>query len=525
VNATAADVGGSQRSDIHPWVIAPVVAVAAFMEILDISVANVALPHIAGDLSSSLDESTWTLTSYLVTNAMVMPISGWLSARFGRKRFFLTCIASFTVTSLLCGLAPSLGVLVALRALQGAAGGGLQPTGQAILNDAFPPEQRSMATAVYAIAAVVAPAIGPTIGGWITDNYEWRWVFLMNVPIGAALLFLIGCLVHTPNENADKRAAHGAVDGLGFMFIALSLGCLQIVLDRGQEDDWFANSTITTLSVVSGISLVLLVWWELQQKNPMVDLRLFKERDFAVSFVLMLLLGFMILGSTYLLPAYAQQLMGYRATEAGEVIAPGGLLLILLFPVVGRIADKVDLRWSIAFGVLVCTASLWYMSNFFYLQVSFGVLVLGRLLQAAGLAFLFLPINALGFRSVTKERSNYASALINLARNFGGSIGISVASTLVTRREQFHQSRLVEHLQGLNPAYDGYVNQLSQATHMAPGSVMSLAQTYQLGTTQAMLMSYLDAFKAFAMIFLLLLPLLLLVRPGRAAGQAGGEAA
>jgi DHA2 family multidrug resistance protein len=511
------------RQDIHPWLIAPVVAIAAFMEILDISVANVALPHIAGDLSSSLDESTWTLTSYLVTNAVVMPVSGWLAGRFGRKRFFLTCIAAFSVASLLCGLAPSLGILVILRAIQGAAGGGLQPTGQAILNDAFPPEKRSMATAVYAIAAVVAPAIGPSIGGWITDNYDWRWVFLINVPVGAALLFLIGFMVHTPNEGPDSQAARSKVDTTGFAFVALSLGCLQIVLDRGQEDDWFSDPMITTLAVVSGISFVLLVWWELRQENPMVDLRLLKQQDFAVSFALMLMFGFMILGSTYLLPEYAQNIMGYRATEAGEIIAPGGILLILLFPLIGRLVDKVDLRILIAAGVLVCSGSLWYMTTL-YAQVSFASLVLGRVIQAVGLAFLFLPINQLAFRNVPKGRSNYASALVNLARNFGGSIGISVATTLVTRREQFHQSRMVEHLQPLNPAYPDFVNQLAHATQGAmQGGMTLLARGFQLVSSQAMLLSYLDAFKAFAVIFLTLIPLLFLVKPGTA-GEKGGAA-
>lgn len=523
MNATASAATSGGRSDIHPWVIAPVVAVAAFMEILDISVANVALPHIAGDLSASQDESTWTLTSYLVTNAIVMPISGWLAARFGRKRFFLTCIAGFTVTSLLCGLAPSLAVLVILRAFQGAAGGGLQPTGQAILNDAFPPEKRSMATAVYGIAAVVAPAIGPSIGGWITDNYEWRWVFLINVPVGAALIFLIGFLVHTPNEGVDDSAAKSKVDGMGFMFVALSLGCLQVVLDRGQEDDWFGDSMITTLAITSAISFVLLVWWELRQKNPIVDLRLFSNRNFAIPFVLMLMFGFMILGSTYLVPAYAQALMGYRATEAGEIIAPGGILLILLFPIIGRIIDKVDLRLIVALGVFVCSAALWWMTNF-YLDVSFNVLALGRIMQAVGLALLFLPINALAFRDVPPKHANNASALVNLARNFGGSIGISLASTLVTRREQFHQNRIVEHLQALNPAYSGYVDQVGHATQTVPGSMASLAQTYSMGTTQAMLLSYLDAFKAFAVIFLCLLPLLFFLRPGAANSKGGGAA-
>jgi DHA2 family multidrug resistance protein len=509
--------GKSGKQDIHPWVIAPVVALAAFMEILDISVANVALPHIAGDLSASQDESTWTLTSYLVTNAVVMPMSGWLAARFGRKRFFLTCIGGFTVASLLCGLAPNLAALVALRAIQGAAGGGLQPTGQAILTDAFPPEKRGIATAVYGVAAVVAPAIGPAFGGWITDNYEWRWVFLINVPVGAILIFLIGFLVQTPNEEVSGKAARSAVDWGGFGFIALSLGCLQIVLDRGQEDDWFASTTITALTVISALAFILLIWWELPQRNPMVDLHLFKRRDFSVGFCLMFMLGFMILGSTYLLPAFVQSLMGYRATEAGEMLAPGGLMLIILFPLIGRILNKADLRLLTAIGIVSCAAALWWMTNF-YLQVSFDTFVLARMMQAFGLAFLFLPINALGFRDIPQDRTNYASALINLARNFGGSVGISFASTLVTRRSQFHQSHLAEHLQALNPAFNDFTQQLSQAVH-APAATIT-AQTYRITVQQASLLSYLDAFKAIAVISLLLLPLLLLARPGAGGADA-----
>lgn len=513
--------GGPAGGTSNPWLIAPVVALAAFMEVLDISVANVALPHIAGDLSASQDESTWTLTSYLVTNAIVMPISGWLSDRFGRKRFFLSCIVGFTVSSLLCGLAPSLGILVILRALQGAAGGGLQPTGQAILNDAFSPEQRGMATAIYAMAVVFAPAIGPTIGGWLTDNYEWRWVFLINVPVGIALIYLIACLVHTPNEQAKADSARSDWVGLGL--IAISLGCLQIVLDRGQEDDWFASGSITTLTIASAIGFVLLVWWELPHPHPVVDLRLLKRRDFGVGFVLMLCFGFVLLGSTYLLPAYAQTLMGYRATEAGEIIMPGGLLLLVLFPLIGRIVNKVDLRLMIAFGILVCGSAIWWMTNF-YLEVPFWVLALARTWQAAGLAFLFLPLNALAFRDVPKERSGYASALINLARNFGGSIGISVASTIVTRRQQFHQNRLVEHLQPLNPSYNEFIAKLDHVVGTAGSGQQSLARAYQLASEQIMLLSYLDAFKFLAVAFLALLPLLLLVRGGAASGSGAGAA-
>jgi MFS transporter, DHA2 family, multidrug resistance protein len=502
----------------NPWLIAPVVAIAAFMEVLDISVANVALPHIAGDLSASQDESTWTLTSYLVTNAIVMPISGWLSERFGRKHFFLTCIAGFTIASLLCGLSANLGMLVVLRAIQGAAGGGLQPTGQAILTDAFPPEKRGMATAIYGMAVVFAPAIGPSIGGWITDTYEWRWVFLINVPVGAALLFLIGFLLHTPGEDAGPE--HRKMDWLGLGLIALALGCLQVVLDRGQEDDWFASGLITSLSIASALGFIFLVWWEWEHPHPLVDLQLLRRRDFGIGFILMLCFGFMILGSTYLVPAYAQGLMGYRATEAGEIIAPGGLLLVALFPLIGRIVNKIDLRLMIGFGIIVCGGAVWWMTNF-YLEVPFWVLALGRTMQAVGLAFLFLPINALGFRDVPKGRTNYASALINLARNFGGSIGISVASTLVTRRQQLHQSRLVEHLQPLDPSYSAFTSQLSHAAGTMTGGQQSIARVSQLATEQVLLLSYLDTFKFFGIAFMLLLPLLLFVRPGAASGGGG----
>jgi DHA2 family multidrug resistance protein len=516
---SAGSQSGAKQS--NPWLIAPVVAIAAFMEVLDISVANVALPHIAGDLSASQDESTWTLTSYLVTNAIVMPISGWLSERFGRKRFFLTCIAGFTLASLLCGLSVNLAMLVVLRAIQGAAGGGLQPTGQAILTDAFPPEKRGMATAIYGMAVVFAPAIGPSIGGWITDTYEWRWVFLINVPVGAALIFLIGFLLHTPDE--DAKANNNKMDWMGLGLIALALGCLQVVLDRGQEDDWFASGLITSLSIASALGFIFLVWWEWPHKHPIVDLQLLKRRDFGIGFVLMLCFGFMILGSTYLVPAYAQGLMGYRATEAGEIIAPGGLLLVVLFPLIGRIVNKIDLRLMIGFGIVVCGGAVWWMTNF-YLDVPFWVLSLGRAMQAVGLAFLFLPINALGFRDIPKDRTNYASALINLARNFGGSIGISVASTLVTRRQQLHQSRLVEHLQPLDPSYAAFTSQLNHAVGAVAGGQQSIARIARLASEQVLLLSYLDTFKFFGVAFLLLLPLLLFVRPGAASGGGGGAA-
>jgi MFS transporter, DHA2 family, multidrug resistance protein len=499
------------------WIIAPVVALAAFMEIMDISIANVSLPHIAGSLSSSQDESTWVLTSYLVTNAAVMPISGWLSARFGRKAFFLTCITGFTIASLLCGLAPSLAGLVAVRALQGAFGGGLQPMGQAILADSFPPEKQGMANAIYGIAAVVAPTVGPTLGGWITDSYNWRWIFLINVPVGIAVFGLVSALIH---EQAPSREStrHLSMDWLGFGFVGLSLGCLQVVLDRGQEDDWFSSHFITVLVLVSAVSFVLLFWRELKAREPLVDVRLLLKRSFAVPFVLMLMLGFMLLGSTYLIPAYTQSLMGYRAMDAGMVLTPGGIAMIALLPLVARLMAKVDLRLLVAVGLIVGGVSLLWMTNF-YLDISFGWLVFARVVQAAALAFLFIPINVMAFRDVPRNKTNNASALINLARNFGGSIGISVASTMLTRREQFHQSRIVELMQGMNPAYPGYTHHLAAALGSTPGSQATLAAIYQNVVQQATLLSYLDDFKLLGIFFLALLPLLLLVRPGKGGGR------
>jgi DHA2 family multidrug resistance protein len=500
------------------WIIAPVVALAAFMEIMDISIANVSLPHIAGALSSSQDESTWVLTSYLVTNAAVMPISGWLSARFGRKRFFLACISGFTAASLLCGLAPNLAALVLLRAAQGAFGGGLQPVGQAILTDSFPPERRGMATAIYGIAAVVAPTIGPTLGGWITDSYDWRWIFFINVPVGIGVFALVSALIreHAPKRDSSKQSP---MDWTGFGFVGLSLGCLQVVLDRGQEADWFSSPFIVALALVSALSLVLLVRRELNAREPLVDVRLLLDRNFAVAFGLMLMLGFMLLGSTYLIPAYTQSLMGYRAVDAGMVLTPGGFLMIALLPLVGRAINKVDLRLLVAVGLGLGGLSLLWMTNF-YLGISFGWLVLARMLQAASLAFLFIPINTLAFRDVPAGKTDNASALINLARNFGGSIGISFASTMLTRREQFHQSRIVESLQGMNPAYTDYAHHLAAAIGSTPDSPATLASIYQSALQQATLLSYLDDFKLLGVLFLALLPLLLWVRPGTGGGRA-----
>jgi MFS transporter, DHA2 family, multidrug resistance protein len=514
VNASAPAAAPAAAGGAIQWVIAPVVALAAFMEIMDISIANVALPHIAGALSSSQNESTWVLTSYLVTNAIIMPISGWLANTFGRKRLFITCIAGFTITSLLCGLAPNLPTLILLRALQGATGGGLQPVGQAILADSFPPEKRGMASAIYGIAAVVAPTVGPTLGGWITDSYNWRWIFLINVPVGIALILLVQMIIRDKSRRAEGPVS---VDWLGFGFVALSLGCLQVVLDRGQDADWFGSTLITILTITSAVAFVLLGWRETHHKDPMVDLKLMKNPDFAVTFCLMLMLGFMLFGSTFLIPAYTQELMGYRAIDAGMVLTPGGLVTIALLPFVGRMVNRVDLRILTGIGLVLGAVSLLLMTKL-YLGISFQRLMLLRMLQSAALPFLFVPINAMAFRGIPPARINGASALINLARNFGGGIGIAFASTLLTRREQFHQSRLVEQLQPLNPSYPDFAHGVGNLLGASPDSITTLTGIYQTTLQQATLLSYLDDFKILGLLFLALVPLLFLVKPGKGGG-------
>lgn len=519
VDATMDIASPAERRPVNPWLIAPVVALAAFMEVLDISIANVALPHIAGSLSASQDRSAWVLTSYLVTNAVVMPISGWLSLVLGRKRFFMMCIVGFTVTSLLCGLAPSLGLLIVLRAIQGAVGGGLQPSGQAILSDTFPPHQRGMAFAMYGMATVFAPAIGPTLGGWLTDNFSWHWVFLINVPVGIVLMLLIQALITDPPRLVEARKVRLreglSVDYLGFSLVALSLGCFQIVLDRGQQDDWLSSTFITVLSITAAVSFVALLIWELRCRQPIINLRLFKDRTFATACLLMLMLGFILLGTTFLIPAFVQSLMGYTATDAGLVITPGGFAIILIMPFVGRIVGKVDPRLLIAVGLIITSTALLHMTNF-YLDVSYEVVMMARVWQALGFAFLFIPINTIAFSNLPIEATSDASALINLMRNFGGSIGISVASTLLTRRAQYHQDVLTDHAANGNPAFAHYLDKLTTLMPGGPGftpASQALATMYANLQQQATLLAYVEDFKLFGVIFLACVPIVLFIKP------------
>lgn len=512
---------GSARS-ISPWLVAPLVALAAFMEVLDISIANVSLQHIAGDLSAGQDESTWILTSYLVTNAVILPVSGWLSSVMGRTRFFVACIIGFSISSLACGLAPTLGLLIVFRAIQGLTGGGLQPTAQAILADSFPPHQRGMAFALYGMSVVFAPAIGPTLGGWITDQFSWRWVFLLNVPVGVVLSMLVTALLEDPPAytaaRLERQRQDPGVDYVGFALLAIGLGFLQIVLDKGEQDDWFSSPFIFWLSVFSVLALIAFVLWELGQKHPIVELRLLFERNFGMANLLMFLLGFILLGSTVLLPELVQRLFGYTATEAGLVITPGGVSIILIMPIIGRLVSTVDSRYLIALGLAVCAASLFYMTHFSP-DTDYRTFVLARLYQALGLSLLFIPINTAAYRTVPAHMSSEASALINVARNLGGSFGISLVTTYLSRFGQVHQTALVAHATPFDAPYRDMMRRMTesfiaQGATVAEASTKALGSIYAIIQKQATLQAFLDDFRILGVIFLLVVPFVFIMRGG-----------
>jgi DHA2 family multidrug resistance protein len=525
----AADAPASTRA--HSWVIAPVVGLAAFMEVLDISIANVALQHIAGNLSASQDQSTWVLTSYLAANAIVLPMSGWLASTIGRRRYFLGCIIGFSVTSLFCGLAPNLELLILARALQGATGGGLQPNAQAILADAFPPHKRGQAFAAFGIAVIVAPVIGPTVGGWITDSFSWRWVFLLNVPVGVIVSLLAARVVVDPPERTAARKALLArgvrFDYVGFALLVVGMCTLQVVLDKGQQNDWWGSSFIVYLSIAAAVSLVTFVIWELRRPDPVVDLRLLATPNFAIGNLLMFTLGFILNSSTVLLPQFVQVLMGYTATDAGLVLSPGGLAAMFMMPVIGNLVARVDARWLIAFGLTICSFGLFHMTRF-YLDVDYNTFAWARVYQSIGLAFLFIPINTVAYIGVAPQKNNDASAIINMMRNLGGSFGISLAITLLARRQQYHQSVLVEHVGPYSSQYHDTIQQMQQAFLPQSSSAVDAlhraqALLYATVQKQAALLSYIDTFWILAVGFMALVPLIFLLRkpkPGAGAPPA-----
>lgn len=515
-------LGQNRTRAVNPWVIALTVTLATFMEVLDTSVANVSLPHIAGSLSASVDESTWVLTSYLVSNAIVLPLSGWFSSLIGRKRFYMACVAIFTLSSFMCGLAPSLGALIFFRVLQGAGGGGLQPSEQAILADTFSPKQRGMAFAVYGMAVVLAPAIGPTLGGWITDNFTWRWIFFINIPVGILSLFLTHRLISDPPYMKEAKKSGFRIDGIGLGLLAVGLGAMQVVLDKGERDDWFGSHFILFMTILSVTALVAVIFWEWFHKHPIIDLHLFRERSFAIGNLLMFMVGFALMASTVLLPLFMQTLMGYSAEQSGLALMPGGFAIILSMPLVGWLLSKYDARLLLLFGLSLLAFSLFHMTHF-DTAIDFRTAAVARVYQALGLAFLFVPINTAAYAFLPPGKNNDASGLINLARNIGGSVGISVVTTLLSRRAQVHQSNLSAHIQSGNGTF---AKMMTSARHMfmsrGSSAFEASRQAYGLVAAridqQATMLAYIDNFWMLGVAVLLMIPFVFLMRKSKPGG-------
>jgi DHA2 family multidrug resistance protein len=479
--------------------IAMVVSIATFMEVLDTTIANVALRHIAGSLAADQDESTWILTSYLVSNAIVLPVSGWLANVIGRKRFYMICVGLFTFSSLLCAMSTSLGMMLCARVLQGIGGGGMAPTEQSMFADTFAPEKRAQAFALYGLTVVSAPAIGPILGGWLTDNLSWHWVFLINLPVGLLSLTLVGLLVVEPEvlkrERKELLAKGLNIDVLGLILVVLGFGALQILLDRYELDDGFSSGFITTLGVISGGSLLGLVVWELFHPQPVVDVRLIGHRSFGICCGLMFLVGFLLISTTQLLPQLAQTLLGYDATTSGMTLAVGGIATVFIMPISGVVTGRlIQPKWLILMAV-VGTAWSMLAASSLDLSVSFGSISLARLSQVVWLPFLFIPLSAVSYVGLPPDRSNEASALINLMRNLGGSVGVSFVTTMLAERTQFHHARLAEHI----TAYNGF------------GWDMPLAPINALVQAQASIMSYLDIFWLLGILALVAAPAILLL--------------
>ncbi len=477
---------------------------AAFMEFLDTSIANVALPYMAGNLGASNDESTWILTSYLASNAIVLPLSGWFAGVLGRRRFFMICLALFTLSSLLCGIAPNLGAIVLFRILQGAGGGGLQPMAQAILADTFPPQQRGLAFAVFGVTAVVAPTIGPTLGGWITDNYSWRWIFFINLPVGILALFLIFRLIEDPPWAKRAAGRVARFDYIGIALLALGVAALQVMLDKGQEDDWFGSHFIVTLMIVAGVSLISLAVWEWFHESPVIDIRLFKNFNFFSANVMIFIFGIVLFASLVMMPQYLQTLVGYTSTLAGLVLSGGGVLVLLMMPVVGTLTTRIQARHLIAFGWLLVCLSMYYSTQQLHLQISFRTASLVRIAQVAGIGFLFVPITLVSYIGMPPEKSNAIAGLLNFMRNIGSSIGTSMVTTLIARRSQVHQAYLVAHVTPGGLTFQQAVTAL--ARHLMESgldSTLALRQAYgriyRATVAQATTLAYIDTFSVLAM--------------------------
>jgi DHA2 family multidrug resistance protein len=503
----------------NPWIVAFTVTLATFMEALDSSIANVALPHIAGTLGASYDEATWVLTSYLVSNAIVLPISGWIANRIGRKTFYMSCVALFTAFSFLCGLATTLPMLIVFRVIQGAAGGGLQPSERAILADTFPPEKRSVAFALYGMAVVVAPAIGPTVGGWITDNYTWRWIFFLNIPVGILSLILTSRIVEDPPYLKRVKAKLGGIDGGGLGLLALTIGALQIMLDKGQEDDWFSSRFIVSCACVVVAGLGMFLYRELTIEHPILDLSLYKKRNFAMTQIVMVVIGAALYATTVMIPQFLQEMLGYTATEAGLAMSAGGLVLLLLFPLVGFLGQKLDPRLMITIGFSLLTLGIWRIGGL-YLGITFWDAASWRVVMVLGMPFMFVPISVMSYVGVPQEKNNEVSGMTALARNIGGSLGISFISTMLVRRAQTHQRILAAHIvrgsstfQSMNQGMTGAMR--AHGFSASGASAGAMARMYDMMVMQAKTLAYVDTVHVLVVLVACLIPIGYLMKKPR----------
>jgi DHA2 family multidrug resistance protein len=513
------DSSRSAAGDRNPWLIAVIVSIATFMVVLDTAIANVSLRYIAGSLAASVDESTWVVTTYLIANAVVLPASGWLSNVLGRKRFYMICVALFTVSSLFCGLAPNLGALIFFRVLQGLGGGGMPTSEQAILADTFSPQQRGQAFALYGVAVIVAPTVGPTIGGWITDNFSWHWIFFINVPIGLASLALVHWFVDEPEtlerEREERLAGGLKVDWVGFALIAATFACLEVVLDRGQIDDWFRSGTIVTFAILAAISFIAFIPWELKHEDPIVEIRLLFHRQFGMAFFVMLMIGAILFSSNQIMPQLLQTTFPYTAMLSGLAMMPGGLAMLVVMPIAGFVTGRFQPKYLIVVGLSGIALSMWYSTSLTP-DASFDYFGWMRVYQTVGLPFLFIPINTVAYDGLAANKSNQGSALMNVARNLGGSIGISLANVVLVQRTQLHQSRLTENTAPTSLAFQSTVKHATDyfIHHGAPPSAahgQAIGLVGQLIQTQASILAYIDVFYVCAITAAVMIPLVLIM--------------
>ena len=514
-----------QHKHVNPWIIAISVMFATFMEVLDTTVVNVSLPHIAGSLSATIEEATWALTSYLVANAIILPMTGWLASRFGRKRLLMMSVVGFTAASFLCGLAPTLGALIVFRVIQGATGGALQPLSQAVLLEAFPPEDRGKAMGFWGLGIVVAPILGPVLGGWLTDTYSWRWVFYINIPVGIASIVMTKLFIFDPPY---LRTESRKVDYWGIGMLAVGIGALQIVLDKGQQDDWFSSPRILVLAIVSAVTLVALVFRELMTDAPIVDLRVFKARTYAVGVFLMTVVGFVLYGSMVLLPIMLQTLLGYPALQAGIAMAPRGVGSFFMMPLTGIMTGKFDPRKLLTAGLLIGGATLAWLAAL-NLQAGYWDIFWPQLIQGAGMALLFVPLTTVAMDPIPRERMGNATSLFNLMRNIGGSVGIALTGTMLARKQQEMTSLLGAHVNPYDPAAQAMFNQMRGA-FMASGadsttaSNRAYAAIFGMVQRQASMVSFVGLFQLLGVLFIALVPLILLMkRPARGGGPVAAH--